>query len=98
MLMFHDVVRGQNYTGFTHRYQPQLEMSSHIRQGQAILIGRCDQAGSKLSVSLASDALASGSSAATSANPPLEVKLGNSSTFYRFVLPVSRERAPSTSP
>jgi hypothetical protein len=41
MLMFHTAARGTSYTGLTHRYQPQLDLSEHIRLGQAVLVGRC---------------------------------------------------------
>ena len=40
MLMFHESARGKNYTGLTHRYQPQIDLSEHIRLGQAVLVGR----------------------------------------------------------
>ena len=40
MLMFHDAARGINYTGLTHRYQPEIDLSEHIRLGRAVLVGR----------------------------------------------------------
>jgi hypothetical protein len=40
MLMFHAAARGSSYTGLSHRYQPQLDLSEHIRLGQAVLVGR----------------------------------------------------------
>jgi len=43
MLMFHESARGRSYTGLTHRYQPQIDLSEHIRLGQAILVGRAKQ-------------------------------------------------------
>lgn len=40
MLMFHEAARGRGYTGLTHRYQPFVDLSEHIRLGQAVLVGR----------------------------------------------------------
>jgi hypothetical protein len=48
MLMFHEAARGSNYTGLTHRYQPQIDLSEHIRLGQAVLVGRAEQPATKL--------------------------------------------------
>src|SRR5207248_540885 len=38
MIMFHEAARGRSYTGLTHRYQHQLDLSEHVRLGQAILV------------------------------------------------------------
>jgi hypothetical protein len=43
MLMFHEAARGRSYTGLTHRYQPYIDLSEHIRLGQAVLVGRANQ-------------------------------------------------------
>jgi len=40
MLMFHEAARGRSYTGLTHRYQPYVDLSEHVRLGQAVLVGR----------------------------------------------------------
>ena len=45
MLMFHEAARGQSYTGLTHRYQPQIDLSEHVRLGQAVLVGRAERPG-----------------------------------------------------
>jgi hypothetical protein len=39
-LMFYQAAGGHRYTGLTHRYQPYLDLSEHLRMGQAILVGR----------------------------------------------------------
>jgi hypothetical protein len=40
VLMFYRAAGGSTYTGLTHRYQPQLDLSDHLRAGRAILVGR----------------------------------------------------------
>ncbi len=40
ILMFYQAAGGRRYTGLTHRYQPYLDLSEHLRTGQAILVGR----------------------------------------------------------
>jgi hypothetical protein len=39
-LMFYQAAGGRRYTGLTHRYQSYLDLSEHLRMGQAILVGR----------------------------------------------------------
>jgi hypothetical protein len=39
-LMFYQAAGGHRYTGLTHRYQSYLDLSEHLRMGQAILVGR----------------------------------------------------------
>jgi hypothetical protein len=43
MLLLHEAARGRNYTGLTHRYQPELDLSDHVRLGEAVLIGRASR-------------------------------------------------------
>jgi hypothetical protein len=40
MMMFHEAARGRSYTGLTHRYQPYLDLTEHVRMGRAVLAGR----------------------------------------------------------
>jgi hypothetical protein len=40
VLMFYQAAGGSTYTGLTHRYQPHLDLSDHLRSGRAILVGR----------------------------------------------------------
>jgi hypothetical protein len=49
MLMFHEAARGSTYTGLTHRYQPQVDLSELIRLGEAVLVGRSERPVSDLS-------------------------------------------------
>jgi len=48
MLMFHEAARGRSYTGLTHRYQPYLDLSSHLDLGRAVLAGQADQPATRL--------------------------------------------------
>ena len=48
MMMFYQAAGGAAYTGLTHRYQPGLDLSEHLRTGRAILVGRSATAGSRL--------------------------------------------------
>jgi hypothetical protein len=40
VLMFYQAAGGRKYTGLTHRYQPYLDLSEHLRMDRAILVGR----------------------------------------------------------
>ena len=42
MLMLHNAVKGPTYTGMSHRYQPQIDMTDHLRFSRAILTGQAD--------------------------------------------------------
>jgi hypothetical protein len=42
VMMFHEALRGRNYTVLTHRYQPELDLSFHIKRGYAVLVGRAE--------------------------------------------------------
>jgi hypothetical protein len=75
MILFHESARGRSYTGLTHRYQPELDLSEHIRLGQAVLVGRAKQP-----VSTLTDA--------SSARLVDESHL-TSHTWYRLICPVT---------
>jgi hypothetical protein len=75
MLMFHEAARGTTYTGLTHRYQPRIDLSQHVRLGAAVLVGRASEAVARLS----------GSSA-----PLADAADTTTFTWYRIVLPVTR--------
>ena len=78
MMMFYQAAGGAAYTGLTHRYQPGLDLSEHLRTGRAILVGRSPTAGSRLGPQPANW-------------DPSRVRQW---TFYRVVFPVDRsERA-----
>ncbi len=40
MLLFYDLAGGELYTGLAHRYQNFVDLSHHVRLGQAVLLGR----------------------------------------------------------
>lgn len=80
MLMFYQAAGGRNYTGLTHRFQPEIDLSEHIRLGQAVLVGRAAEP----VVRLEQD----GQPLAT----PAETTTW---TWYRLILPVA-ERPQST--
>jgi hypothetical protein len=48
MLMFHEAARGRNYTGLTHRYQPYIDLTGHVRLGRAVLAGRAAESFTQL--------------------------------------------------
>jgi hypothetical protein len=75
MLMFHEAARGQTYTGLMHRYQPYVDLSEHIRLGQAVLVGRAAQPITNLQ----------------SGDEPLAYPSDTTTwTWYRIVFPVQR--------
>jgi len=83
MLMFHESARGRSYTGLTHRYQSRIDLSEHVRLGQAILVGRSSAPVARLT---------DGSSAA-----PLSGPDGTAAwTWYRIVLPVGSNPTPDS--
>jgi len=78
MMMFYRAAGGAAYTGLTHRYQPDLDLSEHLRTGRAILVGRSATAGSRL----------------TPVGATWEPDRVRQWAFYRVVFPVDRsERA-----
>jgi hypothetical protein len=77
MVMFHESARGRSYTGLTHRYQPRVDLSEHVRLGQAVLVGR----GAKPAVKL---------STGESGAPAAEAEDITSYTWYRIALPVGK--------
>ena len=48
MLMFHDAAGGKGYTKMTHRFQPLVDLSDHLRCGRAMLVGRAVEPGNLL--------------------------------------------------
>jgi hypothetical protein len=75
MLMFHESARGSSYTGLTHRYQPETDLSEHIRLGQAVLVGRAGAPVARL--------MGDGAT-----GPLIEDNEASTWTWYRIVLPV----------
>jgi hypothetical protein len=73
MLMFHEAARGTSYTGLTHRYQSYIDLSEHVRLGEAVLVGR------------AAEPVAHLRSGADALESPHGVTTW---TWYRLILPV----------
>lgn len=40
MMMFHQAAGGENYTLLAHRYEQTIDLSDHLRNGRAILLGQ----------------------------------------------------------
>lgn len=88
MLMFHEAARGRSYTGLTHRYQPYIDLSEHVRLGQAVLVGRGKEPLSRLVEGTASEGRDGTRSVPTTEQPLADPQDTNSWTWYRLVLPV----------
>ena len=82
MLMFHEVARGRNYTGLTHRYQPYLDLSDHLRLNRAVLVGRADEPVTQL--------------VHADGRPLAATEDMSSETWFRFVFPVSTHPAAAS--
>jgi hypothetical protein len=80
MLMFHESARGSSYTGLTHRYQPEIDLSEHIRLGQAVLVGRASAPVVRLT-------------RADDSGPLVAADDVNTWTWYRIVLPVQQPKS-----
>ncbi len=50
LMMFYKAAAGRNYTGLSHRYQPDVDQSNLLATDRAILIGRTEQLPVQLSV------------------------------------------------
>ena len=84
MMMFHGVAGGDKYTQLHHRYQAYVDLSEHLRNGRAVLVGRAKQR--------ASEILLNGHT--TGAN--YDQDYDHNWTFYRVVFPVDAELANSS--
>ncbi len=76
ILMFHDAAGGRSYTDLTHRYQPYLDLSEHLRTGRAILVGRGPAASSLTRAGQSLDGAA----------------IDRQTALYRIVFPVEEPR------
>lgn len=72
MLMLHNAVKGPTYTGMSHRYQPQIDLSEHLRLSRAILTGRAEQPAATLKL----------------ADVPADSLAQQNWIWYRVILPV----------
>jgi len=75
MMMCYEAAGGRSYTGLTHRYQPYVDLSEHLRTGRAILVGRAAAPASQL--------MREGRSLADDCDRHW--------TFYRLVFPVRKQ-------
>jgi hypothetical protein len=104
MLMFHEAARGSNYTGLTHRYQPQIDLSEHMRLGQAVLVGRAERAVSQLDdVSSLLDSKLFDNSSVIGTVLPASIAFDHTThwTYFRIIMGVNaipESRTPSPEP
>jgi hypothetical protein len=82
MIMFHEAARGRSYTGLSHRYQPELDLSEHVRLGRAVLVGRAKQAAVRLVDPATAEAL-------------VDESESTSYTWYRLLFPVAPRQPTS---
>jgi hypothetical protein len=80
MMMFHGVAGGDKYTHLQHRYQSYVDLSEHLTNGRAILLGRAKQSASEIELN--------GQAAGE--------RYDQRWTFYRVVFPVDASRATSS--
>jgi len=79
MMMFQGVAGGDQYTKLSHRYQDYIDLSTHLKNGRAILIGRIEERGTHVAVN----------------GQEIDGDAGRHWTFCRIVFPVDRSRAQS---
>ncbi|MFW6171171.1 MAG: hypothetical protein ACODAD_11830 [Planctomycetota bacterium] len=79
ILMFHGAAGGQVYTGLTHRYQSFVDLSRHLKNGRAILVGRGERRASGVSATQSKQGRAVS---------VLEPDAQQHWTYYRIVMPV----------
>jgi len=73
VMTFYDLAGGRSYANLSHRYQTYVDLSSAVRNGRAVLVGRCARSVSRL--------VREGDS--------LESDYDQQWTFVRVVIPVS---------
>jgi hypothetical protein len=83
MLMFHEAAGGRNYTGLTHRYQPYLDLSGHLKLNRALLVGRADEPATRLEPA--------GESAGIAGRT-------DGQAWFRIAIPVSEPSSPANAP
>ncbi|MFW6168908.1 MAG: hypothetical protein ACODAD_00360 [Planctomycetota bacterium] len=79
LLMFHGAAGGRMYTGLTHRYQSFMDLSRHLRNGRAILVGRGERPASRLLAKRSEQ----GEAAAV-----MDGDARQHWTYYRIIIPV----------
>ena len=79
MMMFHRIAGGDRYTQLQHRYQNYVDLSEHLTNGRAILLGQAKQAASDLRLN----------------EQAAEANYDRRWTYYRVVFPVEASHATS---
>ncbi|MCC9641190.1 hypothetical protein LOC71_02815 [Rhodopirellula sp. JC740] len=87
MLMFHDAVGGPRYTVLRNEVLRDLDFSSLLTEDRCILVGRCAQPWSELTITCAKDGDQS-----TSESTASQASLEQSNSFVRLILPVVEVR------
>lgn len=80
MMMFHGVAGGDKYTQLHHRYQSYVDLSGHLANGRAVLLGRAQQPASEIELN--------GQAAAANYDQRW--------TFFRVVFPVDASSVRSS--
>jgi hypothetical protein len=89
-MMFHGLIGGELYTNLAHRAQSYVDLSSQVRLGRAVLMGRAAEPAAMLLRRGGDDSSASSDSASgDSAGSELTDADGQHLTYYRFVFPVT---------
>jgi hypothetical protein len=81
VLMFHQAVQGEDYTGLRHEHLARLDFSDQIRIQSAILMARSEQPLTDWRV-------------AASSSSPSAVRWGRGATFVRLLIPVDPAPTP----
>jgi hypothetical protein len=80
VLMFYDAAGGKSYTGLSHDYQSEIDMSDVLMLGRAVLVGEIAQRPTSLKYSSGGQAIE-------------DLEYDQVTTFVRIVLPVTTVRA-----
>jgi hypothetical protein len=75
MLTLYQASGGAGYTGLTHRYWNDLDMSEHLKMNRVIVFGRLAEPWVDWS--------------AKTESKPIEIQNENRSAYVRFVIPVT---------
>ncbi len=85
MLMFYSAAGGRAYTRLSNSYQGYVDLSRHLRDGKAILVGRSQLPASHVTTQRNT----AGSPALDTKHPAREQNPDQHWTFYRIILPVT---------
>ncbi len=85
MLMFYSAAGGRAYTRLTDNYQGYVDLSRHLREGQAILVGHSREPASQVTVRKSRGGQTGGATQLANPQDPAVQHW----TFYRILLPVN---------